>query len=34
MKHKRRAVFLLVALGSILALVSSWNLPEDTDDVS
>jgi len=30
MKHKRRAIFLLVALGSILALVSTWDLPEDT----
>lgn len=30
MKNKRRAVFVLLALGSILALVSAWDLPEDS----
>jgi len=30
-KHKRRAAFMLLALGSILLLVAAWNLPHDAD---
>jgi hypothetical protein len=31
MKHKRRAVFVLFVVGSLLALVSAWDLPEDAN---
>ncbi|HTX14778.1 MAG TPA: hypothetical protein VMD77_05740 [Candidatus Baltobacteraceae bacterium] len=29
MKNKRRAVFLLLFVGGLLALASAWDLPED-----
>jgi hypothetical protein len=29
MKNKRRAIFVLLFLGSLLALAGAWNLPED-----
>jgi hypothetical protein len=30
LKSKRRAVYLLVVLGSVLMLAAAWNLPGDT----
>ena len=34
MKNKRRAVFILLFLGSFLALVAAWNLPESALELS
>ncbi len=31
MKNKRRAICILMLLGSFLVLASAWNLPEDAD---
>jgi hypothetical protein len=30
MKNKRRAVFVLLVFGSLLALASAWDLPHDS----
>jgi hypothetical protein len=32
MKSKRRALFLLVVFGSLLALAAAWDLPDDNYD--